>query len=534
MMRRNGEKRKELNYDNEEKITKRYKIGAMGLTVLFSVLMFNFLIDNFAYNQTQIVSYRMEIVAFTLILFVFFMQFFIGKEINREECALSSGKRKWLIAVVVLILQIIIIAVSFRGIGWDCGTVISLADELERLNTVSWSYYLAEYPNNALLVCFWHDIFRITNGIGIDKWVVALGINVFCIDSAVYLVCLVCRKIWNERVELCSLIFGTIMLGFSFWIIVPYTDTLSMPIPLFLFYLYLKIKERGEKIGHTVLFGVVCFVGYMLKPTNIIIVIAICLIKVLQIKFQPHGVIKNGILVGTVIITICIASALFDTHKDTLYEGVVTKEDEYNYSVDMLHYIKMGLREPYGSFNMEDVNKMGIIIGQDNKRNYNLQEIKRRFKEHGIVGYIKFLYKKASYVYTDGTFFFGGEGDFYTTDNGIKLKGAFKWIRDLRTYGTDSYNIWSCNIAEAIWICILSYMFVGASFDIKKEKKDENLLVLRTSILGITAFLLLFESRSRYLLNHLPVMIMLASYGCIQMSDYVKEFFRKRDLKKFV
>lgn len=511
--------------ENTEKHTKLYGIGSAFLTILFGVLMLNFFIDAFVYNQTQIVTFDLRKVILFLIVLLGIMLCVTVKG--------NGGKHsRWkgiLVVGVILVLQVLVVAASIRVIGWDCGTVISLADQLQTSHSVTAPDYMARYPNNALLICFWHAVFTITNRLGIFCWKAAVWINIVCIDSAVYLVCRICRKLWDEKVELCALIFSTMMMGFSFWNVIPYTDTLSMPVPLLLFWLFLKMKEakRWKTVLYAVLFGALSFVGYMLKPTNIIIVIAIVLVMVLQIRMEKKLLIRAGTAVLAVVLSFGVTSELFQLYKGVVYAGVITEEDEYNYSFDMLHYLKMGMKEPYGSFNQDDVDMMCQIVGRENKREYNLQMIQERLKDHGPVGYLKFLYKKGSFVYTDGTFCFGGEGHFYLSDCLKESSGPLKVLSDMRTYGTDGYLRWSCNMAEAIWIAILGYMFVGAVVDLRKKKRAD-VLVLRTAILGITAFLLLFEGRSRYLMNHLPIMIILASYGCVKFNNFLQQFLLRR------
>lgn len=518
-----------MKMEKTEINTKRYRIVGMFLTILFGVLMLNFLIDNFVYNQTQLVTFDFRKVILFLIPILCVM-FFVTAKGHWEKC---GRWKRLLVTGVIVVLQVMAAAASLRTIGWDCGMVLGLAEQLNVWNKVEASYYLAQYPNNAFLVCFWRDVFAITGRFGINCWLVAVGINLVCIDCAVYLVCRICRKIWDEKVELCALIFSTIMLGFSFWNVIPYTDTLSMPVPLILFLLFLKIKESEmlKKILYAALFGVLCCVGYMLKPTNILVVIAMVLVMLLQIRLDKKQILRAGTVLVAAGLAFGVTSGLFQLHKKAVYGAIVTEEDEYNSSVDMLHYLKMGMKEPYGSYNQEDVDMMFQIVGKDNKHAYNMQMIEERLKEHGFIGYLKFLYKKGSFVYTDGTFGFGGEGTFYTSNYFWDAKGPFAMIREMRTYGTRYYMYWSCHLAEALWSALLGYMFVGTVVDWRREKQVE-VLILRTAILGIIAFLLLFEARSRYLLNHLPIMIILASDGCVKLNSWIQKHLNKTEERK--
>ena len=61
-------------------------------------------------------------------------------------------------------------------------------------------------------------------------------------------------------------------------------------------------------------------------------------------------------------------------------------------------------------------------------------------------------------------------------------------------------------------------------------KKDENdyLIISKITIIGIVLFLLLFEGRSRYLVNHIPIFIIVGIYGLINSFEKLEEIRRKK------
>ena len=91
------------------------------------------------------------------------------------------------------------------------------------------------------------------------------------------------------------------------YIIIPYTDTISMVFPILIFYLYIKIKEEkneNKRAFFTILEGMLTILGYHIKPTIVIVVIAICIVEILRCKkikmikiflkkVQPFGVLKS-------------------------------------------------------------------------------------------------------------------------------------------------------------------------------------------------------------------------------------------------
>lgn len=68
------------------------------------------------------------------------------------------------------------------------------------------------------------------------------------------------------------------------------------------------------------------------------------------------------------------------------------------------------------------------------------------------------------------------------------------------------------NVLQIAWILITLGLVL--SYD-KNENDDSNKYVDigKLAIIGIVLFILLFEGRSRYLINHLPIFIFVGTYG---------------------
>ena len=79
------------------------------------------------------------------------------------------------------------------------------------------------------------------------------------------------------------------------------------------------------------------------------------------------------------------------------------------------------------------------------KQNYNLKIVKERLKGFGIVGYIKFLYNKANWILSDGTFYYGYEGTWLVNGYSNKSEPA-KRIQKFITVTTKEYKNITANI----------------------------------------------------------------------------------------
>ena len=181
------------------------------------------------------------------------------------------------------------------------------------------------------------------------------------------------------------------------------------------------------------------------------------------------------------------------------------------------HFLMMGMQEQfneenqavtYGSWKQSDYFYTFSFSGKEEKVKAHIKEIKNRLNNFGIKGYIEFLYNKANWILHDGTFYYGGEGGFVyeqpSSDN--------KFAEVIQEYyvPTNSGYVNIAYINEGNWVVILFLIIISV---INKEKQREDIFILRLTITGIIIFLLFFEARSRYLINHLPIFILLSIYG---------------------
>lgn len=153
----------------------------------------------------------------------------------------------------------------------------------------------------------------------------------------------------------------------------------------------------------------------------------------------------------------------------------------------------------------------------------NMDVAIKRIKEMGVVGTGKHLVSKTLTNYYDGTFFWGGEGGFFSQMREEKDLLLNSFLRGLYHIGGSGkyYLLWA-NFEQMVWLTILLFnVFSGLG------RKNENKNVIMLGIIGLTLFELIFEARSRYLYTYTPLYIVLAVYGF----DYILE--RKQSNKRW-
>lgn len=144
-----------------------------------------------------------------------------------------------------------------------------------------------------------------------------------------------------------------------------------------------------------------------------------------------------------------------------------------------------------------------------------MQVVKQRLNNFGFLGYLKFLYNKANWILSDGTFFYGCEGKWiykYYNESDIA-----KYAQQFINIDSDKYQNITANIMQTAWILVI----VGLIFS--KNKKDDNnyINISKFAIIGIVLFIMLFEGRSRYLINYIPIFILVGTYGLDNLNKII-------------
>jgi hypothetical protein len=169
-----------------------------------------------------------------------------------------------------------------------------------------------------------------------------------------------------------------------------------------------------------------------------------------------------------------------------------------------------------GVYSHQDLLYSASFATKSERETANINVIKERLHRFGIVGYVKFLAKKTLVNYGDGTFAWAEEGSFY-----VKMYDQPGWISPMLKsfyYSTGNNYKKTSTMEQAVWIGTLLAML-----GLMVRRIDHNIAVLMLSILGLTAFELIFEARARYLYIYAPIYICLGMLGLRNFSLLLKK-----------
>lgn len=476
------------------------------------VLLFVFSGVDYHLKKSFIISNIMVLIFF---IFPIFWIYYLYKKKRKD---ISDKKYKIIlicIASLVFIVQLILTKCIYFYTDWDVGVIRDIVDYYFVTGNINGNFYLSTYPNNLLLVM----LIVIIKSVPIfgKHYMFLLGINCFFVNLAGIFTSLTIKNIINKRVALQSFIITIPFILLSPWIVIPYTDTFGILFPILVFYLYTK-KER--RIIDYYLIGLFTFIGYYIKPTVAIILMAIVIVEIISNGKQliKKENIKNNLkVVGLAAFGIFSAVLVF---KSSYY--ILNFEPAFDVKpTTFIHYLAMGQNEEtLGAYSQQDINETGIYGAKA-----DLKKFYKRLTGRTFGGQIEFFSKKTLLNFNDGSFSWASEGTFFYKINETKSSFA-KLLRKIY-YNNGKYNLYFLQFCQIIWLTVLFF----CTFIIKK-KNNKNELVIMLSIIGITMFLTIFEPRTRYLYCYSPIFVICALIGLSNLYEIVNKKVKSFKKKK--
>ena len=117
----------------------------------------------------------------------------------------------------------------------------------------------------------------------------------------------------------------------------------------------------------------------------------------------------------------------------------------------------------------------------------------------------------------------GAEGNFFVNFQDIKNSKISPLIRSFYYGDGENYDVF-INLSQILWLTVLSLSALSALYSLKnKSKRGEEMSVLILSVIGLTLFETLFETRARYLFTYAPIFIICACVGLFSILKVIKQ-----------
>lgn len=454
------------------------------------------------------------------VIFVVILIFlYLGYQYINKKCInifKIGSVRKYLIIIMILVTltwQVMLVRSLSSNFGWDPRLPIEyilnsqLKGEIDKI-------YFSMYPNNFLLLCI-EKFVQVVFGIKSSNTLILYlnFLNIIIIDLAALILFFAVKRLFNNRTA--YYVVGIYWMIYMIWpfVVIPYSDNWAVLLGCIFLYIY-SLNSKFNSLWINALFGFFVAFALFMKPSTIIFVIAICVVKLIftldkikKLKVKKVVVALASLMLGFSIFY--VPMKYYQAHNN------LVNLDESR-KMQATHFIAMGMSAS-GGFEANDI-YTNIAIKNPKKRNaYNVKLIKDRLSKRGLGGYLKFLVQKQINNTSDGAFGWSYEGLYLYSPFVNSLNNLEKKQRTLFMYkeSKEGFLIADPNMSgykllpQLIWVIVLLMAFITS---VKSNR--QNIQLLKCTILGGFIFLLLFEGgRSRYLIQFLPYIITLASVG---------------------
>lgn len=440
----------------------------------------------------------------------------------------KTFKRVVLIGTIIfIVLQLFIIAGARFIAGWDVWFITNIGDTTQ-------IEYFSRYPNQLFLYGAFTGFAHFLQALGISNYYLGL----ICLSSLSVAACVpmtayIAKRIAGHAVGYGAFFLSAVMCGLSPWIMVPYSDTFGMFFTVFILWCYVcldkQVQNQDEQSSALAgvhvdacidvraccrwfLMGFAVVIGYAIKPTVIFVFVAIVVIELIQWlasfasrssqTFQgSYDLRKTAIAIVACAFGVVLAFALTSIVKNSTYDV------NENAAFSATHFLMMGANPVSGGvWSVSDVEFSDAANTPEERSRANLAEFKNRVMAMDLPQANLFLLKKLLTNFADGTFAWEIEGDFYT-----QIIGTNEVVLNFYGISPDASldNNTFAPLSQVLWLFVL----VGCILIVLGRRPLKAETVIAFTLLMLSAFLMLFEARARYLFLYLPFFIILGTMG---------------------
>lgn len=365
------------------------------------------------------------------------------------------------------------------------------------------SDYFRLCPNNAPITVLQSLLLRVALQLKMSVPYVILPYTGALLANVALLFSVLCvAKITPSRAaRIGAVLLGTVWIAFSMLTTIPYTDIFSILFPVLALYLYLSKLRPPLK---WFFISVVCFVGASIKPTVLIFMIALIIIAIIQfLKKNNRKRVRAIAFVCLMIVLGALPGTLWQAQSTKYLAGSASPQEQLSET----HYLMLGMNgNTYGGHSPDDVAFSTSYANLADRQQANLQRAWARFTGRSFLRNIRFFSIKAYKAFSDGMM--AADQSFLMLEIPARTDAVSILLRRI-FYPKGDLHPLLVTFEQCIWIGIL-VLCIFALFAGQRRKTTS---VLGLTLLGVAAYLLLFEVWPRYIFLYAPFFVILASLG---------------------
>ncbi len=430
---------------------------------------------------------------------------YICKKIKYKKVLVLLGFCALIFFQAITINQL---AVRYDVESWDMGVVFNAAQYYVANDTFDmgkYDYFLW-FPNNSPLYNIFIFLFKIFAVLGITNVQLALNIfNAGLLLASAWFIEKTVQVFAGKEYTGTGIMMCVALCPFSLYAVLAYTDTFSMIFLSAALYFYVcAVKNKGNRYINLIMFSLLVAFGASMKVSVLVLAIA-ALIDIMLKSENIRQTTVSFVLVAT------ISFGGFTGFKYAHEHSPFLPKYDYNLTIPYTHWVMMGLNG-LGGYCDDDYQL--ITLKQPDvasRQKANIEEIKNRISNKGPVGMVYHIINKLSYIYSDGTF----TACYKLDRSAVSASPLHAYVIYL---GAKFYYLGYFSLS--LFMAMLSMIAAGIFKSIRK--RDTSAVMPAISLVGVTIFLLLWEARARYILNFLPLFILMAVFGIKQLFYYNK------------
>lgn len=402
--------------------------------------------------------------------------------------------------------------------GWDVQTVRNTALELAAGVPLTGRDYYMLCPNNAGVTMLLAAALRAGYALGLTTPYVmgpllsAMMVNLSCLFATLCAKRLLSR---NRFAMYVSIALCTLMVGLSPYVSIPYTDSCSVLFPILALYCYLRCQKTGWKWFWVALWG---SLGAAIKPTSMIVPIALAVhgaCKALRALPWSAKALKHGLAAALALAIGIVPGQWLNNRAIEFFAGSPVPEEQ----LGMAHYLMIGLNpESMGGHSGPDLEFSRSFTTLKERNTANLQTMAERVQAMGVGGLLRLFTIKAFKAYNDGTF--AWNQSLLMQEIPKRADPLSKALRSVY-YQSGALNPVFQTLRQGLWLMML--LLCAIAFWLKRKESGFIPLAALT-VLGASAYLLLFEVWPRYLYLYAPWFSLAAGIGLAAVMERVASY----------
>ena len=404
--------------------------------------------------------------------------------------------------------------------SWDVGIALRVAGVLDAGRALSARdvAYLSRYPNTHPLVAVHRAALQVAEYTGVSAHTLLASLGGVAAAATILLIHpLVAHAAGRVRAVAAQLVVVALV-ATSPWVAVPYTDLLAMPFLVGAALLLLRAASRSDWVAAAQLLGSAALtaVAIALKTTPSVLVVAVVMVGLL-LAIDRRGRWRDALVAVTATVvwagvTLAMVAALTTSATSALDRGVGPGGLRPDAAPPVRWWVangmtpRSGVTARYGSYNPDMVRAISTMDSEA-ATEWSRQWIRDQVARRGAGDIALFYLNKAAWNWGDGMFWAWGEGQDGRPETLRPTGGVVGLVREVEgRYGR--WYPWRADLAQALWVALLLVTGIGC---LRTRAISRDVLLLGLSVLGIAAFTLAFQGRSRYLLTFVPLVVALGA-----------------------